>query len=71
VAEELLCSRASRFGMAIEKRNVDDDPALAARYGECVPVVFVDGKLRFRGRIEPALLERLFVAMHRSSESQC
>jgi glutaredoxin len=59
VAKELLLNRKDRFGFAFEERDVDEDPGWLARYGECVPVVFVDGKLRFRGRVEPALLDRL------------
>ena len=31
----------------------------AMLYNECVPVVFVDGRERFRGRIDPVLLRRL------------
>jgi hypothetical protein len=42
------------------KRDVDDDPELASQYGESVPVVTVNGKIRFRGRVNPVLLERLF-----------
>ena len=39
--------------------DVDADPALAKQYGECVPVVTIDGKVRFRGRVNAVLLERM------------
>jgi len=38
------------------------DPALAERYGLTVPVVAVDGKVRFKGVVNPVLLERLLAA---------
>ena len=40
--------------------DVDADPALAAEHGEQVPVVAVDGRIRFRGIVNPILLRRLF-----------
>jgi glutaredoxin len=39
--------------------NIDEDAALREKYDCCVPVVEVDGKIRFRGHIEPLLLRRL------------
>jgi hypothetical protein len=50
------------YGFRIETVGVDDDPELAARYGLEVPVVAVDGKVRFRGRVDAVLLERLLIA---------
>jgi glutaredoxin len=48
-----------RHGFRLEGVDVDADPELAARYGTCVPVVTVDGKVRFRGVVNPVLLRRL------------
>jgi len=48
-----------RFEFALETVDVDSDPELAARHGDWVPVVTVDGKLRFRGGVNPELLKRL------------
>jgi glutaredoxin len=42
--------------------DIDADPALRERYNECVPVVEIDGKERFRGRINEVLLARLLSA---------
>jgi len=39
--------------------DIDDDPALREKFNVCVPVVEIDGKVRFRGRVEPVLLRRL------------
>lgn len=42
----------------LEVRDVDEDPALAALYGEEVPVVLVDGRKAFKYRVEPRRLVR-------------
>ena len=42
--------------------DIDTDPALVARYGWLVPVVTVGGRERFRGHVNPPLLERLLRA---------
>lgn len=39
--------------------DVDTDPRLVQKYGQHVPVAVFDGKIRFRGRIAPELLQRL------------
>ena len=39
--------------------DIDADPALREQFNECVPVVEIDGKIRFRGRVDPVLLRRL------------
>ncbi|HEX3997588.1 MAG TPA: glutaredoxin family protein [Pirellulales bacterium] len=45
--------------LAVKCVDIDTDPALVERFGLCVPVVFIDGRERFRGRIDPVLLRRL------------
>ncbi|MDP6446170.1 MAG: glutaredoxin family protein [Pirellulaceae bacterium] len=58
-----LCEEAAdmlrRHGVLVELVDIDQDETLRAKYDLCVPVVFIDGKERFRGRIEPVLLRRL------------
>jgi glutaredoxin len=58
-----LCDEASvllaRFGLPFKSVDIDADPQLHARYDQCVPVVVIDGKERFRGRIDELLLRRL------------
>ena len=39
--------------------DIDADPDLQKRFDECVPVVEMDGKVRFRGRVDAVLLRRL------------
>jgi glutaredoxin len=47
------------YGLMVRSVNIDGDPVLVDRFGLCVPVVFIDGRERFRGRIDPVLLRRL------------
>lgn len=58
-----LCDDAKvlleRHGLTVESVNIDDDPQLVERFDTCVPVVFIDGKQRFRGRVNEVLLRRL------------
>ena len=48
------------FGVAFEELDVDADAALAARYGDRVPVL-TDGEARelCHGRLDPAVLQLL------------
>jgi glutaredoxin len=65
-ALDLLRDYQARHGFAIEEIDIDGDPELAARYDTEVPVVAVDGKVRFRGVVNPALLDRLLAAERRN-----
>ncbi|NIL96018.1 MAG: glutaredoxin family protein [Planctomycetales bacterium] len=62
-----LCDEAKQkllsHGMRPQEVDIDQDPQLVQQYGECVPVVTIDGVVRFRGRIHDLLLRRL---LHRS-----
>ncbi len=62
VAEEQLRRARRRHGFALDTVDIDRDAELTARYGVQVPVVAVNGKVRFRGRVNPVLLERLLHA---------
>ena len=42
--------------------DIDTRPELLSRYTNCVPVVVIDDKVRFRGRIDQRLLTRLLEA---------
>jgi glutaredoxin len=61
-----LCDDAAALlagaGLRFETVDIDADPDLRSRYNECVPVVTVDGRERFRGRVHPLLLKRLLDA---------
>jgi glutaredoxin len=58
----LLEQAQRRYGFALTKVDVDADAELAARYGLEVPVVEVNGQVRFRGIVNTVLLQRLFDA---------
>jgi glutaredoxin len=51
-----------RFRLSPEVVNIDADPKLQAKFDTCVPVVEIDGKVRFRGRVSDVLLQRLLDA---------
>jgi glutaredoxin len=61
-AHAVLERARARFGFALALVDVDGDPELARLYGLEVPVVAVDGQVRFRGRVNPVLLHRLLRA---------
>lgn len=65
-ALDLLEERRRRCRFQLETVDVDGDPELAALYGGEVPVVAVDGRIRFRGVVQPALLDRLLLAESRN-----
>jgi hypothetical protein len=48
-----------RYGLRPELVDIDADQALRERYTNCVPVVFIAGKERFRGRVNEVLLKRI------------
>jgi glutaredoxin len=55
VAHEML----REFGIAPTLIDIDADSALHERFDTCVPVVEIDGKIRFRGRVNRMLLRRI------------
>jgi glutaredoxin len=64
-----LCVKAAKFlrfqerswPLSVASIDIDTDPQLQQAYGNCVPVVLVNGKLRFRGQINPMLWKRLMI----------
>jgi hypothetical protein len=62
LAREELLRAGDRYPLALRVLDVDGDPELAERYGLEVPVVAIDGQVRFRGRVNRVLLERLLRA---------
>ena len=66
-----LCDQARQLlvqhGLIVKAVDIDQDPSLVDRYKECVPVVLIDGRERFRGRINQLLLRRLITAVERES----
>ncbi len=39
--------------------DIDADDSLRGQFSTCVPVVEIDGRVRFRGKVDPVLLRRL------------
>ena len=58
-----LCDEAQlvleRHGLVPTFVDIDADATLRQRFDTCVPVVEIDGQIRFRGRVEPVLLRRI------------
>jgi glutaredoxin len=61
-ALDLLREYERRYGFTVETVDVDGDPHLVEQFNESVPVVTVNGKIRFKGVVNPVLLERLLLA---------
>lgn len=60
-AFKVLARYAYDYDLAITCTDITDNVALMARYGNQIPVVFIDGKLRFKGRVNEVLWRRLLV----------
>ena len=58
-----LCDEAyeilDRYGFSIETIDISQDSELLDKYEMCIPVVEIDGKVRFRGKINEILLRRI------------
>ncbi len=61
-----LCHQAQAllesYGLAVQTVDIDADRALRELYDVSVPVVIIDGRERFHGRIDEVLLRRLLRA---------
>lgn len=60
-----VLEKHARFLPAIREVDIDSDPKLVEKFTTCVPVVEIDGKVRFRGRVNEVLLRRLIDAAPR------
>jgi predicted thioredoxin/glutaredoxin len=58
-----LCDDAEQqlleLGLTPTLVDIDTDSQLKSQFDTCVPVVEIDGRIRFRGRVEPVLLRRI------------
>jgi glutaredoxin len=61
-AWERLERARQRHGFALRQVDIASDPQLDQEYSACVPVVTINGRVRFRGIVNPVLLERLLSA---------
>ena len=49
--------------------NIETDPALEAKYGTEIPVIFINGQEAFRHRVDKARLERKLSELWNKSTS--
>ena len=49
---------------AITTIDITDNPQLTRQFGESIPVVMLDGRVRFRGAVDPMLMQRIVDAGH-------
>jgi len=59
VMEAVLLEELPRYGLKLNYRDVDADPALEERFGDVVPVLLRDGVPVAKVRIEPEQVRRL------------
>ena len=58
-AWHLLVRFQKRYGFVLDAKDVDHSDDLAREFGQCVPVVAINGKVRFRGHVNEVLLRRM------------
>jgi hypothetical protein len=58
VALDTLRAEGRRTRFTLTVQDITNDPALLAVHGLEVPVVFIDGRKRFFGKVDPVLLRR-------------
>jgi glutaredoxin len=61
LCEEVLLM-LQRHGISPDCIDIDNDPTLRNKYDACVPVVEINGRVRFRGTVHPLLLRRILRA---------
>ncbi len=66
----LLKEYQHQHGFTIDMVDVDADLDLRASYDTTVPVVAIDGKVRFKGVVNRVLLERLLWAESRQNSNE-
>jgi len=66
--KDAISQAAVRFPMSVEEIDVDSSPGLREKYGNEVPVLFINGRKAFRYRVTPKELERK-LAKRSGSES--
>jgi len=57
-AKDALAPVLQEFGVSLKEVDVDTDPVLAARYGEQVPVLMLDGRKLAKYHIDAAQVRR-------------
>jgi glutaredoxin len=58
-AWQLLQRQQIRYGFALEAKDIDESAELVREHGDWVPVVTINGQVRFRGHVNEVLLRRI------------
>jgi len=58
VAKETMLKAGCEGEFVLEEVNIDDDPALRDRYGNDIPVIFINGVKEFKHRVDPREFKR-------------
>lgn len=58
-AWHLLERHQRRYGFTLAATDIDSSDELVRAHGEWVPVVAINGQVRFRGRVNEVLLRRI------------
>jgi len=53
VAKDAMLNAGCEGEFVLEEVNIDDDPALRDRYGNDIPVIFINGVKMFKHRVDP------------------
>jgi len=61
-AKDVIEGFRGRYSLQLEEVDVDRSAELKERYGNEVPVVEVGGQVRFRGKVDRVMFERLLRA---------
>ncbi|MCI0463421.1 MAG: glutaredoxin family protein [Gemmataceae bacterium] len=69
-AWQCLRTAQQRYHFTLAAVDVDTEPELGARYGMEVPVVVVNGKVRFRGGLNRVLLDRFLRGEARRTQGE-
>ncbi len=56
---EMLLAKYYEYLPVPEIIDIDEKDELKEKFGDCVPVIEIDGKIRFRGKVDETLLKRL------------
>lgn len=56
---DLLQAHQADYGFMLGAIDIDQDEELVREYGDWVPVVAINGQVRFRGHVNPVLLKRI------------
>ena len=57
-AKSVIEQFRSAYAMELQTINVETDPELESRYGNDIPVVWINGREAFRHRVDRSELER-------------